>query len=125
MVPPPVDHPSVLHNPTDYTIPQSRYGLGDYGSAFNAVQPRASSAYEQYDLGQASAPAPAPAPRGGSAGPGRYGYPSTSGRRTLTRQHRSMDTMGPLETDMGVGSHDGPLAIATNFPLHQVSLMFV
>ncbi|KAL6739293.1 hypothetical protein Aduo_012764 [Ancylostoma duodenale] len=119
MVPPPVDHPSVLHNPTDYTIPQSRYGLGDYGSAFNAVQPRASSAYEQYDLGQASAPAPAPAPRGGSAGPGRYGYPSTSGRRTLTRQHRSMDTMGPLETDMGVGSHDGPLAIATNFPLHQ------
>ncbi|KAK6747534.1 hypothetical protein RB195_000623 [Necator americanus] len=95
-MPPPLDLPSVLHNPPDYSATQSRYGLG-----------------------QASAPAPAPAPRGGSAGPGRYGYPSTSARRTLTRQHRSMDTMGPLETNMGGTSQDGPLAIATNFPLHQ------
>ncbi|WKY05970.1 hypothetical protein Q1695_006292 [Nippostrongylus brasiliensis] len=117
MVHQPSDLPPVL-KPVDYSVGQSRFGLGEYGSAFNAVQPRCSS-YEQHDMGSGTAPAPAPAPRVPSSGPSRYGYPSTSSRRTLTRQHRSMDTMGPLEMSSDIGRHEGPLAISTNFPPHQ------
>ncbi|KAK6060297.1 hypothetical protein COOONC_02046, partial [Cooperia oncophora] len=121
MVHPQGDLEQPVLNPLDYNITQSRFGLGEYGSAFNVVQPRSSS-YEPHDIASATAPAPAPAPRGSSAGPSRYGYPSTSARRqTLTRQHRSMDTMGPLEAGTDLGAHDAPLAISTNFPLHQSS----
>ncbi|PIO63691.1 hypothetical protein TELCIR_14702, partial [Teladorsagia circumcincta] len=87
MVHPQGDLEQPVLNPLDYNITQSRFGLGEYGSAFNAVQPRCSS-YEPHDVGSATAPAPAPAPRGASAGPSRYGYPSTSARRqTLTRHY--------------------------------------
>ncbi|VDO78248.1 unnamed protein product, partial [Haemonchus placei] len=121
MVHPQGDLEQPVLNPSDYNTTQSRFGLGEYGSAFSAVQPRCSS-YEPHDIGLATAPAPAPAPRGASAGPSRYGYPTTSARRqTLTRQHRSMDTMGPLETATDLGGHEAPLAISTNFPMHQSS----
>ncbi|KAK5965522.1 Viral A-type inclusion protein repeat-containing domain protein [Trichostrongylus colubriformis] len=122
MVHPQGDLEQPVLNPLNYNITQSRFGLGEYGSAFNVVQPRCSS-YEPHDMGSATAPAPAPAPRGTSVGPSRHGYPSTSTRRqTLTRQHRSMDTMGALEAaGADLGAHDAPLAISTNFPLHHQS----
>uniref|UniRef100_A0A158PAF0 PH domain-containing protein n=1 Tax=Angiostrongylus cantonensis TaxID=6313 RepID=A0A158PAF0_ANGCA len=47
----------------------NRFGHSDYGSAFDAVQPRCSSSYEQHEMGPTRAPAPAPMPRGASAEP--------------------------------------------------------
>ncbi|KAE9414821.1 hypothetical protein Angca_007773 [Angiostrongylus cantonensis] len=123
MVPPSEQLPTAFHNLVDFPVGPNRFGHSDYGSAFDAVQPRCSSSYEQHEMGPTRAPAPAPMPRGASAEPCRYGYSATSARRPLTRHHRSMDTMGPLEVESDLSARDGSLAVSTNFPLHQNSAL--